>query len=317
MSPHYNEPDRHRLAVPIPIPYNVRNGPKQTGRQQVMDIGISTFLTDYSVDVAVVARRAEELGFASLWVPEHSILPVNSGTPWPGSADGKIPKVYADIVDPFVALGRASAVTTTLKLGTGICLVPERNPLLLAKEVATIDMYSKGRFQFGIGAGWLREETDIMGGVFAHRWAQTREAILAMKQLWTTVESEYHGKYYDFPPVYSFPGPAQKPHPPVLLGGMAKNVLRRVARWGDGWMPNRVTPDQIREGRAMLDTLAAEYERDASALTISVYGQPPDLDLIKEFHDAGADRVVVRPNPANTEQEMNDELERLAGAVFK
>ena len=129
-----------------------------------MEIGISSFLTDYSVDVAVVARRAEELGFTSLWLPEHSILPVNSGSPWPGSADGKIPKVYADIVDPFVALGRASAVTTTLKLGTGICLVPERNPLLLAKEVATIDMYSKGRFQFGIGAGWLREETDP--GVF-------------------------------------------------------------------------------------------------------------------------------------------------------
>ncbi|MCI0797002.1 MAG: LLM class F420-dependent oxidoreductase, partial [Chloroflexi bacterium] len=259
-----------------------------------MDIGISTFLTDYSVDVAVVARRAEELGFASLWVPEHSILPVNSGTPWPGSADGKIPKVYADIVDPFVALGRASAVTTTLKLGTGICLVPERNPLLLAKEVATIDMYSKGRFQFGIGAGWLREETDIMGGDFAHRWAQTREAILAMKQLWTTVESEYHGKYYDFPPVYSFPGPAQRPHPPVLLGGMAKNVFKRIEEYGDGWMPNRVTPEDVKKGRAKLDELADAAGRDPKSIQIMVFGQQADRDLLKTLEEAGADSVAVR-----------------------
>lgn len=280
-----------------------------------MDIGISTFLTDYSVDVAVVARRAEELGFASLWLPEHSILPVNSGTPWPGSADGKIPKVYADIVDPFVALGRASAVTTTLKLGTGICLVPERNPLLLAKEVATIDMYSKGRFQFGIGAGWLREETDIMGGDFAHRWAQTREAILAMKQLWTTVESEYHGKYYDFPPVYSFPGPAQRPHPPVLLGGMAKNVFKRVVEYGDGWMPNRVTPEDVKKGRAKLDELAAAAGRDPKSIQIMVFGQQADRDLLKTLEEAGADSVAVRLETASEEESLNS-LEKMAEAVF-
>ena len=280
-----------------------------------MDIGISTFLTDYSVDVAVVARRAEELGFASLWVPEHSILPVNSGTPWPGSADGKIPKVYADIVDPFVALGRASAVTTTLKLGTGICLVPERNPLLLAKEVATIDMYSKGRFQFGIGAGWLREETDIMGGDFAHRWAQTREAILAMKQLWTTVESEYHGKYYDFPPVYSFPGPAQKPHAPVLLGGMAKNVFKRVVEYGDGWMPIRVTPEDVKKGRAKLDELADAAGRDPRSIQIMVFGQQADRDLLKTLEEAGADSVAVRLETATEEEALNS-LEKMAEAVF-
>ena len=280
-----------------------------------MDIGISTFLTDYSVDVAVVARRAEELGFASLWVPEHSILPVNSGTPWPGSADGKIPKVYADIVDPFVALGRASAVTTTLKLGTGICLVPERNPLLLAKEVATIDMYSKGRFQFGIGAGWLREETDIMGGDFAHRWAQTREAILAMKQLWTTVESEYHGKYYDFPPVYSFPEPAQRPHPPVLLGGMAKNVFKRVVEYGDGWMPIRVTPEDVKKGRAKLDELANAAGRDPRSIQIMVFHQQADRDLLKTLEEAGADSVTVRLETASEEEALNS-LEKMAEAVF-
>ena len=280
-----------------------------------MEIGISTFLTDYSVDVAVVAKRAEELGFSSLWVPEHSILPVNTVSPWPGSADGEIPKVYADMVDPFVALSRASAVTTTLKLGTGICLVPERNPLLLANEVATLDMYSQGRFQFGIGAGWLKEETDIMGGDFAHRWAQTREAVLAMKQLWTTVESEYHGRFYDFPPVYSFPKPTQRPHPPILLGGMAKNVFKRVVEYGDGWMPNRVTPEDVKKGRAALDELADAAGRDPKSIQIMVFGQQADRDHLNALEEAGADSVAVRLETANEEESLND-MEKMADAVF-
>ncbi len=182
-----------------------------------MDIGISTFPTDYSADIALVAKRAEELGFESLWVPEHPVLPVKAETPWPGSADGVIPRVYADIVDPFVALARASAVTSTLKLGTGICLVPERNPLLLAKEVATLDMYSGGRFLFGIGAGWLREETEMLGGNFRHRWSQTREAILAMKELWTKTESEYHGHFTTFRRC-------------ILFRGRPRGHIRGVAR---------------------------------------------------------------------------------------
>ena len=280
-----------------------------------MEIGISSFLTDYSVDVAVVAKRAEELGFSTLWVPEHSILPVNTDSPWPGSADGKVPKVYADIVDPFIALSRASAVTSTIKLGTGICLVPERNPLIVAKEVATIDMYSKGRFQFGIGAGWLREETEIMGGDFPHRWAQTREAIMAMKQLWTTVESEFHGKYYDFPPVYSFPMPVQRPHPPVLLGGMAKNVFKRIVEYGDGWMPNRVTPEDIKKGRAALDELADAAGRDPKSIQIMVFGQQADRDLLNALEEAGADGVAVRLETGNEEEAINN-MEKMAEAVF-
>ena len=280
-----------------------------------MEIGISSFLTDYSVDVAVVAKKAEELGFSTLWMPEHSILPVNTSSPWPGSEDGKIPKVYADVVDPFVALGRASAVTTTLKLGTGICLVPERNPLLLAKEIATLDMYSKGRFQFGIGAGWLREETELMGGDFDHRWTQTREAILAMKQLWTTVESEYHGRYYDFPPVYSFPMPAQRPHPPVLLGGIAKNVFKRIVEYGDGWMPNHATPEDIKRGRATLDELAEAAGRDPKSIQIMVYGQQADRDHLRALEEAGADSVAVRLETAPEEEALNN-MEKIAEAVF-
>ena len=281
-----------------------------------MDIGISTFPTDYSADIALVAKRAEELGFESLWVPEHPVLPVRAETPWPGSADGVIPRVYADIVDPFVPLARASAVTSTLKLGTGICLVPERNPLLLAKEVATLDMYSGGRFLFGIGAGWLREETEMMGGNFRHRWSQTREAILAMKELWTQTESEYHGAFYDFPAVYSFPRPAQRPHPPVLLGGMAKNVFKRVVAWGDGWMPNRVTPEQVKQGRAAIDELAEAAGRDPSSIKISVFGQASDRDLVLRFEEAGADRVMIRVETA-PEAETMPQLESIAAAVLK
>ena len=282
-----------------------------------MNIGISTFPTDYSTDIALLARWAEEMGFESLWVPEHPIIPVETSSPWPGSADGAIPKAYADIVDPFVALGRASAVTSTIKLGTGICLVPERNPLLLAKEVATLDMYSSGRFLFGIGAGWLKEETEIMGGDFPHRWTQTREAILAMKSLWTEVESEYHGRYYDFPPVYSFPRSVQRPHPPVYLGGMARNAFKRVVEWGDGWMPNRVTPDEIRAGRRKLDKLAAEAGRDPASIAISVFGQPADRDLISQFFDAGADRVMVPVETAHADEDAAfEQLSRIAEVVL-
>ena len=280
-----------------------------------MNIGISTFPTDYSVDIAILAKRAEEMGFESLWVPEHPILPVNASSPWPGSSDGVIPKVYADIVDPFVALGRASAVTNTMKLGTGICLVPERNPLLLAKEVATLDMYSGGRFLFGIGAGWHKEETEIMGGDFPHRWTQTKESVLAMKSLWTNVESEYHGNYYDFPPVYSFPRPTQRPHPPVYLGGMARNVFRRVVEWGDGWMPNRVTPADISAGREKMSQLASDAGRDPSSINISVFGQPADRDLVSALFDAGADRVMIRVETADQDATFA-QLDQIAEAVL-
>ena len=280
-----------------------------------MKIGISTFPTDYSPDVAAVARRAEELGFESLWVPEHVMLPVGSSTKWPGSTGGAIPKVYADIADPFVALARASGVTERLMLGTAICLVPERNPLLLAKEVASLDMFSGGRFLFGIGAGWLREELELLGGNFDRRWGQTREAVLAMKELWTRTESEFHGEFYDFPPVYSFPRPAQRPHPPVLLGGMAERVFKRVAEWGDGWIPNRVTPAEVREGRARLDELARAAGRDPSSIGITVSGQPPDAGLIEEYGEAGADRVIVRLADVDGEQSL-DEVDRIAEAVL-
>ena len=282
-----------------------------------MNVGISVPLPAYAVDVAFMARKAEELGFESFWCAEHPFIPVHTTSRFPGSEDGVIPESYSHFVDPFVALARASGVTTRMKLGTGIVLVPERNPLLLAKEISTLDLFSGGRFLFGIGSGWLREETQIMGGDFDHRWSQARESILAMKELWTKPEAEFHGKYYDFPLVKSYPKPAQKPHPPVILGGHAKSVLERVVAWGDGWLPNRITPDTLREGRATLDRLAKDAGRNPSAITISVHGQPADRDLIKRFHDAGATRVIVRPPVVKTEAEMGAELTKIAQAVLK
>src|SRR5712692_9004763 len=259
-----------------------------------MNIGISVFSGRQPIDAAVVAQKAEALGFASLWVGEHPVMPVHSTSPSPGSSGGSIPDFYSQHVDPFVALARASAVTTTLKLGTGITLVPERNPLLLAKEVATLDYFSRGRFLFGIGAGWNKEETELMGGTFAHRWSQTREAIEAMKALWASEAGEYHGTYYDFPLVRSFPRPVQQPHPPIFLGGAAQQVFKRTVAYGNGWMPTRSTPELIKQGRAVLNELAVEAGRDPKSITVLAYIAPAERTVLQAMTEAGADAAVVR-----------------------
>jgi probable F420-dependent oxidoreductase len=282
-----------------------------------MNVGVSVPLPAYLVDVGAMARKAEELGFESFWCAEHPFIPVHTKSRFPSSPDGVIPESYSHFVDPFVALARASGATTRIKLGTGIVLVPERHPLVLAKEVSTLDHFSGGRFLFGIGAGWLREETEIMGGDFDHRWTQTRESVLAMKECWTKPEAEFHGKYYDFPPVRSYPKPAQKPHPPVILGGGAANVFKRIVEWGDGWLPTSVGPDVVREGRATLDRLAKDAGRNPASITISVHGQPADRDLVRRHFDAGATRVVIRPAAVKTDADMAAELTRIADAVLR
>ncbi|PPR25495.1 MAG: Phthiodiolone/phenolphthiodiolone dimycocerosates ketoreductase [Alphaproteobacteria bacterium MarineAlpha10_Bin3] len=280
-----------------------------------MKIGTSVPLPAYTIDPAFMARKAEDLGFDSIWYAEHPAVPVHSQSPFP-STGGEIPWTYSHFTDPYIALARASAVTERIKLATGITLVPERNPLLLAKEIAALDLYSGGRFIFGIGTGWLKEETELMGGDFAHRWTQTREALDVMKKLWTEEEAEHHGKYFDFPPVRSYPKPVQKPYPPILIGGGAKNVLQRIVDHADGWLPNRITPAELEDSRRKLDTLAMAAGRDPKSITITVYGQAPDLALIKSLFDAGADRVVVRPDFVDTEAEMGAQLERIAEAVL-
>ncbi len=281
-----------------------------------MKIGVFEFCIDRSVDPAVIAKRAEELGFASYWVPEHPIVPVKTTSPYPASDDGLIPDEYGRITDPFVSLARASAVTTKIELGTGICLVPERNPLELAKEVATLDHFSGGRFIFGIGAGWLREETEIMGGDFDHRWGQTKDAVLAMKELWTKDEAEYHGKYYDFPAVRSFPKPAQKPHPPVYMGGSSKYVFKRVVEWGDGWMPVLSPVEDIKAGRQRLNEMAQAAGRDPKEISVLAFGFPEKFRTraaMDELAAAGVDQATVwLLQSENGEAAVLSELESLA-----
>jgi probable F420-dependent oxidoreductase len=226
-----------------------------------MRIGIFCIQPDANADPAIVAKHAEDLGFASYWVPDHIILPVTSTTSYPGNpGGGPDPDYLWQMPDPMIALMRAATATKTIEVGTGVLLVPERHPLHLAKEIASLDHYSGGRFKFGIGAGWNKEESEMLGGDFEHRWTQVREAIEAMKVCWTEHESEHHGKYYDFPPVLCYPKPVQKPYPPIFLGGImfdgqwAKRVFHRIVKWGDGWCPVVASVDQIIDGREQFES---------------------------------------------------------------
>ena len=287
-----------------------------------MDIGVrlGTPPPEYTVNPALAARKAEELGFESIWFADHPVLPVHTSGRFPWAPTGMLPDEYAHFVDPFIALAQASGATETIKLGTGVTLVPERNPLIMAKEISTLDRFSGGRFLFGIGGGWLREETEIMGGDFEHRWSQVRESVGVMKELWTREQAEFHGRYYDFPLVRSYPKPVQKPHPPILLGSIAPNVFKRVVAWGDGWIPTQtdsITPAQVEEGRNILNTLAANSDRDPASISVSVYAIDVDLGLLRAFVDAGAERVVVRAALEENDEEMAVELERIAEAVMR
>jgi probable F420-dependent oxidoreductase len=272
-----------------------------------VDIGILTLGTTTSTDVAVLARRAEELGFHSLWVPEHPVVPVHTRQ--------AVPELYRHFTDPFVALSRASAVTTRLKLGTAVCLVPEHHPLVLAKEIASLDMYSGGRFLFGVGAGWLREESEVMGGDFDHRWTQTIESIRAMKELWTNEVSEFHGRYYGFPPVYHGPKPVSRPHPPVLLGSRSPRVFERIVADADGWIPIDPSPAEIESARATLDALAQAAGRDPALIQIVADDVDADRQRLADLSSAGSDVAVLGPRTPDRQWTVSD-LDRAAGAVL-
>ena len=276
-----------------------------------MSVGLSIPLPAYTYDPAFMASKAEALGFDSIWYAEHPAVPIESDSPFPATG-GEIPWQYSHFDEPYIALARASAVTSRIRLGTGITLVPQRHPLILAKQVASLDHHSGGRFIFGIGTGWLREELELFGADFPRRWTQTREALDAMKAVWSNDYGEFHGKYFDFPPVRVYPKPAQKPYPPIVIGGAAKNVLKRIVQHADGWLPNRITPDDLRAHRQELDQLATEAGRDPKSITIDVYGQEPNLDLVRALLDAGASSVVVRPQHVETEAEMGTQLDKIA-----
>jgi probable F420-dependent oxidoreductase len=263
-----------------------------------MDIGLM-HVTPYSkADPAIVASHAEKLGFESYWVGDHTIVPVESSIPYPGTKhDGREPYYVSQLPDPLIALARAGATTSRIKLGTGICLVPERNPLLTAKQVATLDDACGGRFLFGIGAGWNREESTILGGDFDHRWSQVKDYVAAMKVLWREEISEYHGRYVDFPPVRCFPKPAQKPHPPILIGSVSSpHALKRVAEWGDGWLPVVSTVDQFAQGVKRIKEMAKEAGRDQDGFDFTVFALEPQWRTkpeLQALERVGANRVVL------------------------
>ncbi len=279
-----------------------------------MDVGVSGIQMEHG-DITVLAQKMEELGFDSMWVPEHTVVPVHHNSKYRGTADGSLPESMSHQANPLIALALAAGATKTLKFGTAVLLVTEHNPLDLAKQVSTLDYYSGGRFLFGIGTGWFREESEIMGGDFDHRWTQAREYVSAMKELWTNDPAEYHGEYVDFPPVRCLPLPVQKPHPPVLLGGEAKNVFRRIVQWADGWLPLRMSPEQVAAARATLSEMADAAGRDPKSITITVSGVPTDKDAIRQYEDAGADRALVRLTRTG-QSEVLAELEDMAQKVF-
>jgi probable F420-dependent oxidoreductase len=254
-----------------------------------MDIGVFNFPTHYSMDVAELAGELEQRGFASLMACEHTHIPASRKSPWPGGGD--LPREYYCTYDPFVALSFAASATKTLELGTGICLVPQRDPFNTAKAVASLDRLSNGRFIFGIGGGWNVDEMENHGVRYETRFKQMREHILAMKQLWTQEKGEFHGEFVDFDPAFSWPKPIQTPHPPVLLGGETDHTLKRIVEFCDGWFPRGHV--DIGDGMARLRRVAEEAGRDMSTLAVQVFRPPPNKAAIDACAEAGVDRVLL------------------------
>ena len=260
-----------------------------------MDIGFLMAATTQNGDLAEIARTAESLGYESLWIPEHPVIPVARTTPFP-IGDGKLPDHYTRWVDPFIALTVAATVTKKIKLATGICLLPEREPLITAKLIASLDYYSNGRVIIGAGAGWLKEETEAMGAKFGYRWRRMRETVEAMRVLWTQREAAYQGEFVHFPAVLCDPKPVQKSGPPILLGAHGPKALERVARTYDGWMPLAESAEQVKRDVATIHKLAAKHGRKPESIQITAIVDSdkglPSLDDLKRYRDAGASRFI-------------------------
>ena len=256
-----------------------------------MEIGAFYFPVDYGINIAELAAALEARGFESLFVPEHTHIPLSRKSPFPGG--GELPRRYAHTHDPFVALSFAAAATKKLRLGTGICLIPERDPIVTAKCVASLDQLSGGRVVFGIGGGWNVEEMENHGARYNTRFKLMGERILAMKALWTQEEAEYHGEMVDFGPVWSYPKPAQRPHPPIILGGETDYTLKRVVDYCDGWFPRPGRGFEIRQQLGRLHQMADKAGRDPRTLSTSVFRAPADKAALQEYEEAGIDRAVL------------------------
>ena len=254
-----------------------------------MQFGGAMFFTDYSMTAMELAKALEERGFESVWAPEHSHIPLSRKTPFPGGGD--LPKQYYDAMDPFVVLAAASQVTTTIKLGTGVLLVQQRDAIQTAKLVASIDQVSQGRFLFGIGGGWNQDEMENHGTEYKTRFKRMRESIEAMKEIWTKAESEYHGEFVNFDPMIAQPKPVCQPYPPIHVGGAFPHGARRAIRYGDGWIPTAGRGD-IAEVLPKFADMAREAGRDPASIEVSLFGQGENLDRIKRFADMGVARVV-------------------------
>ncbi len=267
-----------------------------------MDFGVTMFPTDYAIRPDELAKALEERGFESFWAPEHTHIPASRNTPWPGGPD--LPRDYWHTFDPFVALTAAAAATKTLKLATGICLIIQHDPLTLAKQIASLDQLSGGRFLFGIGGGWNVEEIENHGTVFKTRFRQLREKVLAMKEIWTQEESEFHGDFVDFDKIWAYPKPLQQPHPPVIMGGDGPTTFDRVIEFCDGWMPIQGRPSEgpdLPEKIAILKQRAAEAGRDPSSISISVFAAKSTKENIARLGEAGVERVVFSLPAADRE----------------
>jgi probable F420-dependent oxidoreductase len=268
-----------------------------------VDVGASIFFTEYSISPAALGVALEERGFDSLWVAEHSHIPVTRRFTHP-QGEAALTREYFDVMDPFVTLSAAAAVTKRLKLATGICLVIQRDTIQTAKLVASLDRVSGGRFIFGIGCGWNAEEMEDHGTIYDTRTLKMREQLEAMKEIWTRDVAEYHGKIVDFPPMNAWPKPVQKPHPPVIVGGAFRLAARRALRYGDGILPAAPSagsggPEEfVPRWRQM----AEEADRDPDTLSVYLGGAPEDVDTVKRYRDLGVTGVNVRLPPAGADQ---------------
>ena len=264
--------------------------------------GVQMFSTHYAIRPDELAREAEARGFESIWFPEHTHIPVSRRSPWPGGP--VLPKEYSHTYDLFVALAAAATATSRIKVGSGICLLVERDPITTAKEVASIDHLSGGRMLFGIGAGWNAEEMENHGTVFRTRWKLLRERVQAMKAIWTEDEARFDGEFVHFDPVWSWPKPAQRPHPPVILGAHGPKALARVVDYCDGWIPIGVRAGDLTKEIGALRRLAEEKGRDPATISVNVYGTPADPEVLRALRHAGATRAVFSLPPADRDNTL-------------
>jgi probable F420-dependent oxidoreductase len=278
-----------------------------------MDIGIAMFPTEYAIAPNELAVLLEERGFDSLWFPEHTHIPVSRRTAYPGG--GELPREYSHTYDPFVALAAVASATERLRFGTGICLVIQRDPIITAKEVASLDRLSGGRFLFGVGAGWNEDEMENHGTNPRTRFGLMRERVEAMKAIWTEDEAEYHGKYVDFDPIWSWPKPVQQPHPPVMVGGGGEKVLDRVIQFGDGWLPQ---PPREKDLPGRMAELRRRAEEAGKRVTIVPFDSKSHPEFVAEMQEAGADGCVLWVPPEGrdeTERRLDRIAERLGEFV--